>query len=88
MTLSEWGTVGQLAKDVTSTSILLLIVWGYFTGKIPTRAEVARVDTENERLLKQHDAAREELKQNNATIERLTDAVTALKLTLEARIRR
>lgn len=86
--MSEWGTLGQLARDVTSTGLLLIIVYNYFVGRIPTRSEVDRVDKENERLLRQVEEARAELKANNATIEKLADTVLALKETLEARMRR
>lgn len=80
--MGDVTSITQIAGNLTLTGLLVLIVAGYVAGKIPTKREVERCDEENARLHKQIEEAREELKANNAVIERLASTVSEVRATM------
>jgi hypothetical protein len=83
----EWAQIGQIAGGLTVSGLLLLIIWAFVTGKVPTRGELQRLEDSERRAWDQADEAKEALKANNQLLERLADSVGALRETIEIVIR-
>lgn len=82
--MSEWQAVSQLAGGLTVSAVLLLIVWSFVTGKVPTRGELKRLEDSEKRAWDQAGEAKDALQANNQVLERMADALGQLRVTIEA----
>lgn len=80
----EWAQIGQIAGGLTVSGVLLLIIWAFVTGKVPTQGELKRLEDSEQRAWDQADEAKEALKANNQLLERLADSVGSLRETIDA----
>lgn len=81
--MADWQAVSQLAGGLTVSAVLLLIVWAFVTGKVPTKGELKRVEDSEARAWQQAAEAKDALKANNVVMERMADAVGHLRETVE-----
>jgi predicted RNA-binding Zn ribbon-like protein len=79
----EWVQISQIAGGLTVSGILLLIVWAYVTGKVPTKGELRRLEDSEKRAWDQAAEAKDALRANNQVMERLADTVGHLRETID-----
>jgi hypothetical protein len=79
--------IAQVAGSLTITGLLLIIVWAYASGKIPTQGEIKRIEDSEKRAWEQAAEAKDALKANNQVMERMADTVAHLRETIDAVVR-
>lgn len=81
--MDDLATVSQLASGLTLTSFLVVVVWAFATGKVPTKGELKRLEDSERRAWEQANESRKELAANNQVMERMTDSIGLLRQTVE-----
>ena len=82
--MDELVKLGQLASSITLTGFLLIVVYSYFSGRVPTPGELKRLEESERRAWEQTEQARAALAANNQVLERLTDAMGQLRTSVDA----
>lgn len=85
--MEDWKNISQLAGGLSVTVVLLYCVWALINNKVLTRSHhddvVAVLKESEQRAWDEANRAREELKANNAVLERMADGIASLRATVD-----